>query len=170
MHWSFPQTAINRLSTRSLPFLIHKHNVLPEHILVLHNRQCPDEMSKRPEKKGGVGVGGWGGRNGLVWLLLYAHRHRSILGADGHMILTPGNQLMVMRLKIWSLSHPGLNQRTFDHWPTLTNCSNRAHMEERWFGFVIALRPQPPKRIRGGWSHYTDTSEPVDGGVGTLRL
>jgi hypothetical protein len=40
----------------------------------------------------------------------------------------------------------------------------------RWFCFVIALRPQTPKRIRGGWSHYTDTSEPVDGGVGTLRL
>jgi hypothetical protein len=36
--------------------------------------------------------------------------------------------------------------------------------------FVIALRPQTPKRIRGGWSHYTDTSEPVDGGVGTLQL
>jgi hypothetical protein len=32
-----------------------------------------------------------------------------------------------------------------------------------WFG--IALRPQTPKHIRGGWSHYTDTSEPVDGGV-----
>jgi hypothetical protein len=30
-----------------------------------------------------------------------------------------------------------------------------------WFG--IALRPQTPKHIRGGWSHYTDTSEPVDG-------
>jgi hypothetical protein len=29
----------------------------------------------------------------LVWLLLYAHRHRSILGAAGH-ILTPANQLM----------------------------------------------------------------------------
>jgi hypothetical protein len=28
---------------------------------------------------------------------------------------------------------------------------------------VIALRPQTPKHIRGGWSHYTDTSEPVDG-------
>jgi hypothetical protein len=28
---------------------------------------------------------------------------------------------------------------------------------------VIALRPQTPKDIRGGWSHYTDTSEPVDG-------
>jgi hypothetical protein len=32
-------------------------------------------------------------------------------------------------------------------------------------GLVIALRPQIPKQIRGGWSHYTDTSEPVDGGV-----
>jgi hypothetical protein len=32
-------------------------------------------------------------------------------------------------------------------------------------GLVSALRPQTPKHIRGGWSHYTDTSEPVDGGV-----
>jgi hypothetical protein len=32
--------------------------------------------------------------NSLVWLLLYAHRHRSILGAAGHIILTPANQLM----------------------------------------------------------------------------
>jgi hypothetical protein len=31
---------------------------------------------------------------GLVWLLLYAHRHRSVLGAAGHIILTPANQLM----------------------------------------------------------------------------
>jgi hypothetical protein len=36
--------------------------------------------------------GGW--LVGLVWLLLYAHRHRSILGAAGHIILTPANQLM----------------------------------------------------------------------------
>jgi hypothetical protein len=35
---------------------------------------------------------------------------------------------------------------------------------------VIALRPQTPKHIRAGWSHYTDTSEPVDGGVGILQL
>jgi hypothetical protein len=27
---------------------------------------------------------------------------------------------------------------------------------------VIALRPQTLKDIRGGWSHYTDTSEPVE--------
>jgi hypothetical protein len=36
------------------------------------------------------------------------------------------------------------------------------------FGLVIALRPQTPKHIRGGWSH-TDTSEPIDGGVETLQ-
>jgi hypothetical protein len=28
-------------------------------------------------------------RSLLFWLLLYAHRHRSILGAAGHIILTP---------------------------------------------------------------------------------
>jgi hypothetical protein len=57
---------------------------------------------------------------GLVWfcLLLYAHRHRSILGAAGHIILTPANQLIVMGLKIWSLSNAGSNKRPFDHWPT----------------------------------------------------
>jgi hypothetical protein len=54
----------------------------------------------------------------LVWLLLYAHRHRSISGAAGHFILTPANQLMVMGLKIWSLSNPGSNQRPYDHWST----------------------------------------------------
>jgi hypothetical protein len=27
------------------------------------------------------------------------------------------------------------------------------------FFVVIALRPQTPKHIRSGWSHYTDTSE-----------
>jgi hypothetical protein len=42
-------------------------------------------------------------------------------------------------------------------------------LEEAIF-FVIALRPQTPKHIRGGWSHYTDTSKPVDGGEGTLQL
>jgi hypothetical protein len=30
-------------------------------------------------------------------------------------------------------------------------------------GKLDALRPQTPQRIRGGWSHYTDTSEPVVG-------
>jgi hypothetical protein len=28
---------------------------------------------------------------------------------------------------------------------------------------MVALCPHTLKRIRGGWSHYTDTSEPVDG-------
>jgi hypothetical protein len=54
----------------------------------------------------------WGASD-LVWfgLLLYAHRHRSIsLGAAGHIILTPANQLMVMGLKIWSLSNPGVEK------------------------------------------------------------
>jgi hypothetical protein len=35
----------------------------------------------------------------LLWLLLYAHRHQSILGTAGHIILTPANQLMVIGLK-----------------------------------------------------------------------
>jgi hypothetical protein len=30
-------------------------------------------------------------------------------------------------------------------------------------GLVSALRPQTPKHIRGGWFHYTNTNEPVDG-------
>jgi hypothetical protein len=32
-------------------------------------------------------------------------------------------------------------------------------------GLVIALCPQTPKHIRGGWSHYTDISEPDGNGV-----
>jgi hypothetical protein len=60
-------------------------------------------------------------------LLLYAHRHRGILGAAGHIILTPANQLIVMGLKIWSLSNPGFGTATFDYWPNaLTICANRA--------------------------------------------
>jgi hypothetical protein len=50
----------------------------------------------------------------LKLLLLYAHRHRSILGAAGHIILTPANQLMVMPwLKIWSLPNTGFEPLTF---------------------------------------------------------
>jgi hypothetical protein len=38
-----------------------------------------------------------------------------------------------------------------------------------WFvGLVIALRPQTPKHIRGSWSHYIDTSEPVDDSCVTM--
>jgi hypothetical protein len=54
-------------------------------------------------------------------------RHRSILGAAGHIIVTPANQLIVIGLKIWPLSNLS-NQRPVDHWPNaLTNCSNRAY-------------------------------------------
>jgi hypothetical protein len=45
-----------------------------------------------------------------------------------------------------------------------------AHNNETHNHLVVALRPQTQKHIRGGWSHYTDTCEPVDGGVGTLQL
>jgi hypothetical protein len=31
------------------------------------------------------------------------------------------------------------------------------------FCFGYCFNPQTPKHIGGGWSHYTDTSEPVDG-------
>jgi hypothetical protein len=50
-----------------------------------------------------------------------------------------------------------------------TKCSKRSITRSRailfWdglVGLVIALRPRTPKHIRSGWSHYTDTSEPVD--------
>jgi hypothetical protein len=33
----------------------------------------------------------------------------------------------------------------------------------RELNLVIAVRPHTPKHISGGWSRYTDTSEPVDG-------
>jgi hypothetical protein len=35
-----------------------------------------------------------------------------------------------------------------------------------WFDLLIALRPQTPKHIKGGWSNYTDTSELINGNVG----
>jgi hypothetical protein len=28
---------------------------------------------------------------------------------------------------------------------------------------MVALRPNTPKYFTGGWSHYVETSEPVDG-------
>jgi hypothetical protein len=28
---------------------------------------------------------------------------------------------------------------------------------------MVALHPHTPKHIKGGWSHYTDTTEPVNG-------
>jgi hypothetical protein len=30
---------------------------------------------------------------------------------------------------------------------------------------MVALHPHTPKHIRGSWSQYTDTSEPVNGHV-----
>jgi hypothetical protein len=44
-------------------------------------------------------------------------------------------------------------------------CKKTKTNKQTRFGLVVALRPQTPKHIMGGWSHYTDTSEPVDGGV-----
>jgi hypothetical protein len=38
---------------------------------------------------------------------------RSILGAAGHIKLTPANQFMVMGHKVWSLSNPGFEPATF---------------------------------------------------------
>jgi hypothetical protein len=34
---------------------------------------------------------------------------------------------------------------------------------------MVALHPHTPKHIRGCWSHYTDTSEPVYG-YGTQHI
>jgi hypothetical protein len=50
-------------------------------------------------------------------------------------------------------------------WKPCSNGSIFSWEIEQRFGLVFALRPQTSKHIRGGWSHYTDTSEPVDGGV-----
>jgi hypothetical protein len=33
----------------------------------------------------------------------------------------------------------------------------------------VMLGTQTPKHIRGGWSHNTDTSKPVDGKMGALN-
>jgi hypothetical protein len=62
----------------------------------------------------------------LVWLLLYAHSHRRILEAAGHIILTPAKQLMVMGLKIWfesatfqSLAHELTNR---SNWAWSKSC------------------------------------------------
>jgi hypothetical protein len=47
-------------------------------------------------------------------VIAYAHcRHRGILEAAGHIILTPANQLMAKGIIIWSLSNPGFEPATF---------------------------------------------------------
>jgi hypothetical protein len=58
--------------------------------------------------------------------LLYAHSHRSILGVAGHIILTPANQLMVMGLKIWSLSNSGFEPLTFQ--PLAQRANQMSHV------------------------------------------
>jgi hypothetical protein len=50
---------------------------------------------------------------GLVWFLLYAHKHRSILGSAGHITLTPANQLLVMDKVVWLLTNLGFKPATF---------------------------------------------------------
>jgi hypothetical protein len=64
--------------------------------------------------------------------LLYAHTHRSILGAAGHIILTPctSEQVDVYGAQNLVTVQSGFrtSARPFDHWPnTLTNCANRDH-------------------------------------------
>jgi hypothetical protein len=52
----------------------------------------------------------------LVWLLLYAHRHQSILGAAGQIILTPANQLMVIAKEVhWIRTCLNLDSRVLSY-------------------------------------------------------
>jgi hypothetical protein len=51
------------------------------------------------------------------------------------------------------------------HSPVVSSKTRSSFNSFAALGLVIALRPQTPKHIKGGWSHYTDTSQPVDGGV-----
>jgi hypothetical protein len=48
--------------------------------------------------------------------LLYAHTHRSVLGAAGHIILTPANQLRLWGSKYGHCPIRVSNHRPFDHW------------------------------------------------------
>jgi hypothetical protein len=71
-----------------------------------------------------------------VWVFviasLYAHRHQNILGAAGHIIPTPANQLMVVGLKYGHCPIRVSNQGPFDLWPNApTNWANRAHSERQ---------------------------------------
>jgi hypothetical protein len=49
----------------------------------------------------------------MVLVIAFRPQHRSILGAAGHITMTPANQLMVIELKIWSLSNPCFEPATF---------------------------------------------------------
>jgi hypothetical protein len=66
-----------------------------------------------------------------------------------------------MHLWLWYLYINTIKHFCFNLLQTERSISFKS--ERVWFGLVIAVRPQTPKHIRGGWSHYTDTSEPVDG-------
>jgi hypothetical protein len=75
----------------------------------------------------------------------------------GHIILTPAKQLMVMGLKIWSLSNPGSNQRPFDHWPTsLPTALTRPTERPNKLVFIVV-----DKRIIGVGGVEPDQSEDV---------
>jgi hypothetical protein len=56
-----------------------------------------------------------------------------------------------------------------------TSVSERSRVEEeekkkeKGKERMVALRPHTPKHVRGGWSHYTDTSKP-DGGYGAQNM
>jgi hypothetical protein len=92
-----------------MPILIHYFS-FPTIILISLKASLHVQMNAKATE--GLAVGKEFFFSRVVWLLLYAHRHRSILGTAGHIILTPANQLMVMRFKIWSLSNPGFEPET----------------------------------------------------------
>jgi hypothetical protein len=72
------------------------------------------------------------------WLLLYAHRHRSILGAAGHIILTPAIQLMVMGLKYGrGVNLSKLGKRWFE-----SRSFKRMSVDR-------SQQPQPPPAVEG---------------------
>jgi hypothetical protein len=47
--------------------------------------------------------------------------------------------------------------------PAITAHGSLDLKQEIQIQIQIQIRSQTPKHVRGGWSHYTDTSEPVDG-------
>jgi hypothetical protein len=63
---------------------------------------------------------------GLVWLLLYAHRHRSMLGVAGH-IRTPANQLRLWGSKYGYCPIRVSNHWPFDHWSNVLTTALTGH-------------------------------------------
>jgi hypothetical protein len=68
--------------------------------------------------------------------------------------------------KVDSLPPLGFEPAIFD---TLAGRAAKSHPFFFWFGYCFTPT-DTEAYLRGGWSHYTDTSEPFDGGVGTLQL